>query len=281
MPTTGGCRLVEVERPLAGCALVTLNRPKAKNALSRQLRRDLVTTFAQLQADGVTHTVILTGAGEAFCAGLDLKELAADENLRSAIVPDVEEDPVQAIARFPWPVIAAVNGPAITGGFELALACDLLLASSNASFADTHARIGVLPGWGLSQRLPRLIGPHRAKELSLTGNFLDAQLADRWGLVNRVVAPEDLLPQALQLAGDMLSAIPQTLAAYKRLIDDGFGVAFGEGMRMEKDRSAASVSGMGASDIEQRTQAVASRGRSQLAAASPDSDSTGSVQHDG
>lgn len=260
-----GSALVLVERPIADCAVVTLNRPQAKNALSLELRRELVSTFARLETEAAVRVIVLTGAGDAFCAGLDLKELGAASNPSAAVVPDPAEDPVRAISRFPWPVIAAVNGPAITGGFELALACDLLIASTNARFADTHARIGVLPGWGLSQVLARLIGLQRAKELAYTGNFLSAQRADAWGLVNRVVEPEDLLPQALHLASDMLSAIPETLRAYKRLIDDGFGTTLADGMRVEKERSAAWASSLGAADIERRGQQVAVRGRAQNA----------------
>jgi enoyl-CoA hydratase len=256
--------LVLIERPVAGCAVVTLNRPRAKNALSLQLRSELVSAFARFEAEAAVRVVILTGAGDAFCAGLDLKELGA--NPRAAIVPKSSEDPVRAISRFPWPVIAAVNGPAITGGFELALACDLLIASTRASFADTHARVGVLPGWGLSQRLARLIGLQRAKELAYTGNFLSAECADAWGLVNRVVHPEDLLPQALRLACDMLSAIPETLRAYKRLIDDGFGATFADGMQLEKERSAAWASTLRAADIEGRGQQVTIRGHAQKGA---------------
>jgi len=112
-----------------------------------------------------------------------------------------------------WPIIAAVNGHAITGGFELALACDMIIASSRAKFADTHARVGILPGWGLSQRLPRLIGIGRAKELSFTGNTLTAAQAYEWGLVNRVVEPEELLPTCLALASDIGPATHQVVAA--------------------------------------------------------------------
>lgn len=255
--------LVLVDTPVAGCAVVTLNRPRAKNALSLELRRELVGTFDRFETEAEVRVVILTGAGSAFCAGLDLKELGAASDPRAAVVPDPAEDPVRAISRFAWPVIAAVNGPAITGGFELALACDLLIASTHATFADTHARVGVLPGWGLSQRLARLIGMQRAKELAYTGNFLSAQRADAWGLVNRVVEPEDLLPEALHLARDILAVIPETLRAYKRLIDDGFGATFAEGMRMEKERSVASASTLRPADIKRRGQQVAIRGRAQ------------------
>ncbi|HYC56632.1 MAG TPA: enoyl-CoA hydratase-related protein [Candidatus Binatia bacterium] len=113
------------------------------------------------------------------------------------------------------PVIGAINGFAITGGFELALACDVLIASTQARFADTHARVGLVPGWGLSQRLSRAVGIYRAKEISLTGNYVSAEQAEHWGLVNRVVASQDLLPACRALAEDMLSCVPATLRAYK------------------------------------------------------------------
>src|SRR5690606_15386398 len=138
-----------------------------------------------------------------------------------------------AMAAFEGPIIAAINGHAITGGFELALACDVLIASTQARFADTHARIGILPGWGLSQRLPRLIGLSRAKELAFTGNPLDAQQALQWGLVNRVVAPEALLPVCEQLATDMAACVPAILPQYKRLIDEGYNLPLDAALRHE------------------------------------------------
>jgi len=156
-------------------------------------------------------------------------------------------------------VIGAINGVAITGGFELALACDVLLASSTARFADTHARVGVMPGWGLSQKLSRTIGLYRAKELSLTGNFLSAEQALAWGLVNRVVDPDELLPQARALARDMLSVIPQMLVSYKRVIDDGYAASFGEGMAIERQRADAANGAVRAEDIEARREAVRAR----------------------
>ena len=136
-------------------ASVTLNRPDAMNALSAELRDAITRAFLELAEDEEVRVVILTGAGRAFCAGLDLKELGSAERPANEFAGGVLID---AVRRFPGPVIAAVNGFAITGGFELALACDFIVASSEARFADTHARVGILPGWGLSQKLPRLIG---------------------------------------------------------------------------------------------------------------------------
>jgi hypothetical protein len=136
-------------------------------------------------------------------------------------------------------------------------ACDLLIASA-ARFADTHARVGILPGWGLSQKLPRLIGIARAKELSLTGNFLSAEQAEKWGLVNRVVAPADLLPTCLALARDMLSCEPKTMRAYKALIDRGFARPLAEGIALERDASREHVKQVSAADVAARRQAIQS-----------------------
>ena len=153
-------------------ATVTLQRPEALNALSAELRDAVTDAFLTLAGEASARVVILTGAGRAFCAGLDLKELGNGGRQRRAFS---DGDMIDSVRGFPGPVIAAVNGFAITGGFELALACDFIVASRQARFADTHARVGILPGWGLSQKLPRLIGIGRAKELSFTGNFIDAE----------------------------------------------------------------------------------------------------------
>ena len=126
--------------------------------------------------------------------------------------------------RFTGPIIGAINGAAVTGGFELALACDVLLAVPPARFADTHARVGIAPGWGLSQKLSRAIGTYRAREVSLTGNWVSAEQAAAWGFVNRVVPAEELLPAARALARDMLGSVPEMLVRYKAIIDDGFAL---------------------------------------------------------
>jgi enoyl-CoA hydratase len=174
-----------------------------------------------------------------------------------------EANPVKAIEQCGKPVVGAINGVAITGGFELALACDVLIASEKARFADTHARVGIMPGWGLSQKLSRLIGIYRAKELSLSGNFLDAVTAERWGLVNRVVPAGELLAAAKKLASDMATIDPGFSAAYKRLIDDGFARAFGEGMALEHARSSAANRGVSPDEVAKRREQVQARGRQQ------------------
>lgn len=162
-------------------------------------------------------------------------------------------------------MIAAVNGAAVTGGFELALACDVLLASTQARFADTHARIGVIPGWGLSQKLGRMIGISRAKEMAFSGNFIDAATAERWGLVNRVVAPEALLPTALALAVDIATALPGMLGAYKRVIDDGMRLPLGESRELEAQRSRDWAAAQSPEALAARRDALQARGHAQQA----------------
>jgi enoyl-CoA hydratase len=253
--------LVRVDSPLAGCAVLTLNRPEAMNALSLAMREQLAATIKSLATDPAVHVLIVTGAGKAFCAGLDLKELRDARDVAAILASSRDTDPIAALSAFRGPVIGAINGPAITGGFEIALACDLLVASENASFADTHARVGVLPGWGLSQRLSRRIGVARAKEMSLTGLTLSARQAEDWGLVNRVVAPADLLTVAVALATEMLRASPAMLTAMKRLIDDGAATTLERGLEIERERSTAWNTRLDAATIETRKASGASSGR--------------------
>lgn len=248
-----------------GVATLTLNRPASLNALNRALRAELAASFAALATDGETRVIILTGAGRAFCAGVDLKELGSGA-ARVGTPRDPAYDPTAAMGQFPGPIIGAVNGAAVTGGFELALGCDLLIASPAARFADTHGRVGVHPAWGLSQRLPRLIGLARAKELSLTGNFVDALTAERWGLVNRIVPAEDLLATCQALAQDMLSLDPDMLISYKRLLDDGYALPFGQAMALESEVAVAHNQRVNPADIEARRRAVLARGRAQTGA---------------
>ena len=250
-----------------GVATVTLNRPQAMNALSRELRVALVEAFTTLSFDPEVRVVIVTGAGRAFCAGLDLKELGRGAGPVGAgpLAASGSDEPnvMKAMSGFGGPIIGAINGVAVTGGFELALACDVLIASSEARFADTHARVGIMPGWGLSQKLSRAIGISRAKELSLTGNYLDAATADAWGLVNRVVAPAELLPACRKLAQDMLSVPNAGLRSYKRIIDLGFEVSFGEGMRVERELSGAANRGVAPQAVEEARKVVRARGQAQ------------------
>jgi enoyl-CoA hydratase len=243
-------------------AIVTLNRPEAMNALSADLRNQLAQTVDRLEADSDVRLMILTGAGEkAFTAGLDLKELGGTAG--DAALTIATDDPVKSLGRFSGPIIGAINGVAITGGFELALACDVLVGTPNTRFADTHARVGILPGWGLSQKLTRLIGSSRAKEVSLTGNFITAEQALEWGLINHIVAPHALLDKARQIGNDMLSCVPDTLVAYKKLMDDGYGDTFSAALKLENEVGRAANQVVSGDVIEQRREAIRLRGQEQ------------------
>ena len=244
---------------------ITLNRPEARNALDTALHRAAASALAEADADADIDVVILTGADPAFCAGLDLKELGAGgANLRGGGGHDDGPrwtNPIQAVWEMTTPVIGAVNGACVTGGFELALGCDFLVASERATFADTHARLGVTPGGGMSVYLPMAVGLRRAKELSLTGNFIDAGEAHRIGLVNHVVAHDDLLPTSARLAADIAENDGPTVQHLKHLYDENARLCVGEALAHEQ-----AVFGEYRDDfaeIERRRHDVIDRGRSQ------------------
>lgn len=192
-------------------AVVTLSRPERRNALTASMLTALEDTMGALGSDDEVGAVVLTGAGSAFCAGFDLDELTGSgENLVAAGPLAHKSAPWRALDK---PVVAAVNGPAVTGGLELVLHCDLALAATSGWFADTHARRGLLPGWGLTYLLPRAIGYGRALELSLTGRRLPAVEALGAGLVCRVVADDELMTVAIALAELAAELAPETAAA--------------------------------------------------------------------
>lgn len=188
-------------------ATVTLNRPEARNALNSELLRELPRALQAADADDDVDVIILTGTDPAFCAGLDLKELGDTAGNLSGTGADGGKNSTGVRGPFPHvakPLIGAINGAAITGGFELALNCDFLIASERAKFGDTHSRVGVMPGWGLTVLLPQAIGVRRAREMSFTGNFMLADEALAFGLVNHVVPHEELLPFTRQIARDII-----------------------------------------------------------------------------
>jgi enoyl-CoA hydratase len=244
-----------------GFAIVTLNRPQAMNALSRELRQDFVAAFTNCIDNPDTRVVILTGNGEAFCAGFDLKELGSNEAVSTA--EEADNVVAQAMEAFGGPIIGAINGHCITGGFEMALACDILIASENARFADTHARVGMLPGWGLSQKLPRLIGLSRAREIAFTGAPIFAQQAYEWGLVNHVVPEQELLPRAIKMAQDMCACVPEVLQQYRTLINDGYSMLLHDALEWEEARAIWWAKQASGASIEKRRHGVLKKGRSE------------------
>ena len=253
-------------------ATVTLNRPEARNALSVAMIRALTHATRELDADDDVDVLVLTGADPAFCAGLDLKELGHDggplrtdpggEGPRTGAGGRLGRHSVLSVAK---PVIGAVNGVAVTGGLELALNCDFLVASERARFADTHARVGVHPLWGLTVLLPQAVGIRRAREMSATGNFVDAETALAWGLVNHVVPHDELLPFARRMAEDVASVDQRALRAILSTYDTTTSGTTEQAWDSEA-RAAAEFQGAGVdpAEIEHRRRSITERGRDQI-----------------
>ncbi len=244
-----------------GVAIITLNRPQARNALSGELLGSLLKAITDCERRDDVTVMILTGTDPAFCAGLDLKELGSGGG--GSLLPGPRQGPLPARLK---PLIGAVNGPAITGGFELALACDFLVASDRARFADTHARVGVQPLWGLTVLLPQAIGVRRAREMSATGNFIDAETALSWGLVNHVVAHDDLLGFCRSLAADIVGSDAAGVQRIMATYAEGSMLGPGEAWDLETRAGLDWMRTGGrklADDVEQRRQAVVERGRAQ------------------
>jgi enoyl-CoA hydratase len=247
-------------------ATITLNRPEARNALNAELRSALPRAVLECEADDGVDVMILTGADPVFCAGLDLKELGQSSNQSDdadVAASTARRGPIPPTTK---PLIGAINGAAITGGFEVALNCDLLIASERARFADTHTRVGIQPGWGLTVLLAEAVGVRRAKELSATGNFLDAATALTWGLVNHVVPHDELLPFTRQLAADIVSNDQDGVRHIIDTYDLGTLGTRDDWWDLEIRRSSEwmrSRQALGA-EVERRREAIMQRGRKQV-----------------
>ncbi len=233
---------------------LTLNRPESRNALSSALRKQFFAALRNAEADEDVDVVIFTGADPVFCAGLDLKELGDTTEL-----PDISPK---------WPpmskpVIGAINGAAVTGGLELALYCDILIASERARFADTHARVGLLPTWGLSVRLPQKVGVGMARRMSMTGDYLSATDALRAGLVTEVVAHGALMPTARAVAasivGNNKKSVRALLESYHRIDEEGTAA----GLWLEADAARKWMRSATGDDIAASRASVIERGRAQ------------------
>ena len=257
-----------------GVATITLNRPDARNALSLEVLRALPRAVRECDDRDDVRAIVLTGADPAFCAGLDLKELGAGK-LSAEVAPRAAAGDSGSPAPGRWrgpfpatrvPLIGAVNGVAVTGGLELALACDVLIASERARFADTHARVGIMPGWGLSVLLPQAVGLRRAKQMSITGNYVDAATAMAWGLVNQVVAHEDLLPTCHQMAADIASNDPAAVARLLQTYREGAELTGADAWELEGEvaRTWRPGGAVDPAEVERRRRAVMDRGRSQV-----------------
>lgn len=234
---------------------LTLNRPQSRNALSSALRTGFYAALRDAQADDDVDVVIVTGADPVFCAGLDLKELGD-----TTALPDISPK-WPAMSK---PVIGAINGAAVTGGLELALYCDILIASEQARFADTHARVGLLPTWGLSVRLPQKVGVGLARRMSMTGDYLSAEEALHAGLVTEVVAHDDLLPTARKVAASIVGnnqrAVRALLESYHRIDDQQTSA----GLWIEARSATQWMQVATGDDIAANRDAVLQRGREQV-----------------
>jgi enoyl-CoA hydratase len=253
----------------ARVATVTLNRPEARNALSRELSYALWDAVTAAGTDSEVDVVVLTATDPAFCAGVDLKEASGEVTPSAAPRPSGEgpERDTNGLFRFlpviPKPIIGAINGAAVTGGLEVALQCTFLVASERARFADTHGRVGIMPGGGVTVLLSQSVGLRRAVEMSLTGNYVSAAEALQLGLVNHVVPHEELLPFTRQLAADIVSndqhSVTRLLRHYRQIagaatLDEAHLI---EGYMAETWQP-------GTSHLAERRAAVTARGRSQI-----------------
>jgi enoyl-CoA hydratase len=203
-----------------GVGTVTMNRPEARNALSQALMGEIEDAVTELDTRDDVACMVLTGVDPAFCAGVDLKALATEPRSEQQ---ERQRGPLAHHGFVPpheTPVIGAVNGATVTGGLELALNCDFLIASDRARFADTHARVGAMPGAGLTIRLPQLVGVDRARRMSFTGDFVDAQTAYEWGLVAEVVPHERLLVRAREIAAAVASIPQQNIREIRRMYEE-------------------------------------------------------------
>jgi enoyl-CoA hydratase len=211
--------------------VITLNRPERRNSINRNLLIGLYDSLEEVAKNNDIKVAVITGNGKSFCSGIDLSVIGKEDlfNPRG----DGKDMP-ELFALCKKPIIGAINGHAITGGFEIALNCDFLIASENAMFADTHGRVGIHPGWGMTHLLQQAVGRKMAMQMSMTCQFVDAQTALRIGLVNEVVPHDELMPRVLQIAGFICEGKFDMLMTVKELIEYRVRATFEESYENEK-----------------------------------------------
>jgi enoyl-CoA hydratase/carnithine racemase len=240
--------------------LLTLNRPEARNALSRDLIRATYGALTEADADASVHAVVLTGTDPAFCAGVDLKE--AQRNGTDYFAEFRSHSCIEATGKMRTPIVGAINGAVFTGGLEMALGCDFLIASERAVFADTHARVGILPGGGMTARLPQLVGLAMARRLSMTGEVVDARRAERIGLVTEVVAHDGLIDRALELASHIAEVPGPTMLGLKEIYTTGAAVVIDPALAAEQ--KIANAQDRDFDGLGDRFRAVTERNKGQI-----------------
>ncbi len=240
--------------------VLTMNRPDARNALNSNLIEALYAALGNADADRSVRAVVLTGVDPAFCAGIDLKQ--AQREGQAYFDRYQTHNCIARVAEMATPVVGAINGPVFTGGLEMALGCDFLIASQRAVFADTHARVGILPGGGMTARLPQLVGGAMARRLSMTGEVVNAARAERIGLVTEVVTHDRLLPRAVELASQIAEVPAPIMAGLKEIYVTGSAAVTGPALAAEQDIAGAQEldrDGLGARYAE-----IAERNRRQI-----------------
>jgi enoyl-CoA hydratase len=219
-----------------GIATIILNRPKALNAFSKEVIEEILRAFEDVRTDEKIRVVVLTGAGEkAFSAGADIKAMTGMTALKARELSSMGERLCVAIENLEKPVIAAINGYALGGGMEVAMACDLRIASENARMGQTEINIGLIPGWGGTQRLTRLVGMTKAKELVFTGRMIDARTAEQIGLLNMAVSADKFREVVHQFAIDLASKAPVALKVAKALITKGANISLDAALELERE----------------------------------------------
>ena len=226
---------IKVGMPRDGIRLLTINKPQSLNALDSEVLRELGSVVAETAADESIRVLIITGDVGANVAGAHIAEKVSNEPKEGKAIGKYGAEVFRAIEQLPIPVIAAVNGFALGGGCELAMACDLRIASTKAKFGQPEVGLGIIPGFSGTQRLPRLVGPAKAKELVYTGEVIRADEALRIGLVNKVVEPEALMDEALALAEKIAAQAPVAIQLAKKAIDTGLQADIDTGIAIEND----------------------------------------------
>lgn len=217
-------------------ATITLNRPEALNALNKDVIEEVLRALEDAGDDENIRVVILTGAGEkAFSAGADIKSMRGFNSLKARELSLMGEKLCNAIENLEKPVIAAINGYALGGGLEVAMACDIRIASENAKMGQTEINIGLIPGWGGTQRLTRLIGKTKAKELIFTGKIIDAKTAEKIGLVNMVVPTDKFAETVREFASELATKAPIALKIAKSLINKGADISLNAAIALERE----------------------------------------------
>ncbi|TVR38220.1 MAG: hypothetical protein EA394_11040 [Bacteroidia bacterium] len=216
--------------------LWTISRPKALNALNSRFFSEFNKMLKNLKKDETVRVLMITGEGKAFVAGADIGEMQHMDEAQAQEFSRIGQDAFARLSSLPFPVIAVVNGYALGGGCELAMACDIRIASENAVLGMPEARLGLIPGYGGTQRLPRLVGVGNALFMFFTGENMDAGEALRMGLVQRIFPSENLMEEAFALAKRIEKMGPHALKTVKQLVHEGFQKELGESIRMENER---------------------------------------------